>query len=417
MNEVSETLSRVFRQNSSRVLAVLIDTLHDFQLAEDVLQDALTIALERWARDGIPRNPEGWLFTVARRKAIDRLRREANYTHKLAHWLSLNESENPMEDETEEATIPDQRLKLIFTCCHPALSLESQVALTLRTLGGLSTNEIASAFLTTPATMAQRLTRAKRRIKAARIPYRVPPDHLLPERLAAALAVVYLIFNEGYVASSGDALIRRELCGEAIRLGRVLAELMPDEPEVWGLLALMLLHDSRREARVDGDGAVIVLDEQDRAKWDRVEIEEGLQLLDHALRYKKPGPYQIQAAISALHAQASRADETDWKQIAALYRSLLTFNPSPVVELNYAVAAAMAEGLEVGLRLMDQLEARGVLSEYHYLPAARAEILRRMGKSAEARHEYIHALSLVENKAERLFLERRLARVSTGAND
>jgi RNA polymerase sigma-70 factor (ECF subfamily) len=275
MNELSETLTRVFRQNSGRVLAVLIGTLHDFQLAEDVLQDALTIALERWAREGIPHNPEGWLFTVARRKALDRLRRDTNYMHKLAQWLSLNETEDPMEAETDEATIPDQRLKLIFTCCHPALNLDAQVALTLRTLGGLSTTEIANAFLTTPATMAQRLTRAKRRIKAARIPYRVPPDHLLPERLIAALAVVYLIFNEGYVASSGDALIRRELCHEAIRLARVLAELMPAEPEVWGLLALMLLHDSRRDARTDSDGAVIVLDEQDRARWDRDEIAEG----------------------------------------------------------------------------------------------------------------------------------------------
>jgi RNA polymerase sigma-70 factor (ECF subfamily) len=409
MNEVSETLTRVFRQNSSRVLAVLIDTLHDFQLAEDVLQDALTIALERWAREGIPRNPEGWLFTVARRKAIDRLRREANYTQKLAHWLSLNEPENPMEDETDEATIPDERLKLIFTCCHPALNLESQVALTLRTLGGLSTPEIASAFLATPATMAQRLTRAKRRIKAARIPYRVPPDHLLPERLTAVLAVVYLIFNEGYVASSGDALIRRELCGEAIRLGRVLAELMPDEPEVWGLLALMLLHDSRRGARVDSDGAVIVLEEQDRTRWDHDEIAEGVQLLDQALRYKKPGPYQIQAAISALHAQANRAAETDWKQIAALYRRLLELNPSPVVELNYAVAVAMADELAAGLQLMNQLEAQGALQQYHYLSAARAEILRRMGKLEAAQQEYRKALSLVENKAERLFLERRLA--------
>jgi RNA polymerase sigma-70 factor (ECF subfamily) len=347
-------------------------------------------------------------MTVARHKAIDRLRREAALARKQALLQGLAELDELREEDISGGMIPDKRLELIFTCCHPALASEAQVALTLHTLGGLSTPEIASAFLIAVPSMAQRLTRAKRKIKEAGIPYRVPPDHLLPERLTTVLTVIYLIFNEGYAASVGEALIRRDLCAEAIRLGRVLVDLMPDEAEAAGLLALMLLHDSRREARVGPADELIVLEEQDRSRWNRVEIEEGLAILERVLRWKQPGPYQLQAAISALHAQAKRPEETDWPQIAALYDRLLLINPSPVVALNRAVAVAMADGPEAGLRLLDSLEAEEALHGYHYLPAAQADLLRRAGRLTEARQAYIKALELVGNKAERRFLERRL---------
>jgi RNA polymerase sigma-70 factor, ECF subfamily len=399
-------LDRIYREERPRALATLIRLLRDFDLAEEMLQEAFTAALEQWPGAGVPRNPRAWLVSAARHKAIDRLRRAKALAAKSAEIAYLGEAAVPALEL--EDPLPDDVLRLIFTCCHPALALEAQVALTLKTLCGLSVEEIARAFLVSPATMAQRLVRAKTKIRAAGIPYEVPGSGGLPERLAGVLRVVYLVFNEGYAATSGDAIVRRELCTEAIRLGRLLRGLLPGAGEVAGLLALMLLQDSRRAARVDEDGEIVTLEEQDRSLWDAGQSEEGRALAVEALRRGGGGGfYALQAAIAALHAQAARAADTDWPQIAALYALLLRLHPSPVVALNHAAAVAMGERLDRGLRLMDQLAATGELETYHLLPAARADILRRLGRLDEAAVAYEHALRLVTHPAERRYLERR----------
>jgi RNA polymerase sigma-70 factor (ECF subfamily) len=381
----------VFRDQWGRVLAALIGFLGDFDLAEEAAQEAFAIAAERWPRDGVPSNPGSWLVTTARNRAIDRIRRERTLAVKTRQ-LAVPEA---VEDEMDDTTFKDERLELVFTCCHPALATDAQVALTLRTLGGLTTPDIARAFLVPEATMAQRLVRAKRKIKTAGIPFRVPPDHLLPDRLAAVLAVVYLIFNAGYTS----APTRVDLSAEAIRLGRALAELMPDEPEVHGLLAMMLLHDARRAARVR-DGELVLLADQDRSLWDAAQIEGGRAALDRALALRGQGPYVVQAAIASLHADEPR----DWPQIAALYATLARLTDSPVVELSRAVAVAEADGPEAGLAIVDRLG----LDEYQYLHATRGELLRRLGRTGEARDAYGRALALARDDAERRLLERRL---------
>jgi len=404
---VKAAVDAAFRDEWGRVVATLIRTTGDWDLAEECAQDAFTLALRRWPRDGIPGRPGAWLTTAARNRAIDVLRRRAVGAAKLREVAAM--SYEPEPAAADESSVPDDRLRLMFTCCHPALSLEARVALTLRTLAGLTTAEIARAFLASEPTMAKRLVRAKQKIQNAGIPYRVPPAHLLPERTPGVLGVLYLLFNEGYSATAGADLVRQNLCAEAIRLAQVLATLMPDEAEAAGLLALMLLHDARRAARLDARGDLVTLEDQDREQWDTAEIAEGVLLLNGALRRGRPGPYQVQAAIAACHATAPTAQDTDWAQIAGLYEQLARFLPTPVVELNHAVAVGMAQGPAAGLPLVAALEASGKLAGYHLLPATRADFLRRLGRLPEAAEAYRTALELAGTDAEQRFLRRRLA--------
>ncbi len=412
ISTVNATVEAVYRADWGRIVATLIRSFGDFDLAEESAQEAFAAATDQWSREGVPNSPAAWIIQAAKHKAIDRLRRQSRFQEKIESYAfeidSTTEQPDPFPDE-----IPDDRLRLIFTCCHPALAPEAQVALTLRTLCGLQTEEIARAFLVPVPTMAQRLVRAKKKIRDAGIPYKVPETTEIPERLASVLTVIYLVFNEGYASTSGE-LVRSDLCAEAIRLGRTVRMLLAPYPpaEVTGLLALMLLHDSRRDARVDEAGDLVVLEEQDRSLWNRNQIAEALPLVRQALISPGVGPFTLQAAIAAEHCRVARAEETDWNQIVSFYDRLARLQPSPIVSLNRAVAVAMAEGEERGLELIDEIAASGELDEYHLLHAARADVLRRMGSHNEAAMNYQRALELVTNDSERRFLERRLREVN-----
>jgi len=416
MSQARETLEQVFREEYGRIIATLIRISGSFDLAEEALQEAFTSATAKWEREGTPNHPGAWLTTVAHHKLVDAIRRDKTRNDKQAEVLFEStrlqpRTEPELHDDTQ--MYPDDRLRLIFTCCHPSLVREAQVALTLRTLGGLTTTEIAHAFLVPEATLAQRLVRAKQKIRLAGIPYEVPSLEVIGERLAAVRAVIYLIFNEGYAASAGQNLIRNDLCAEAIRLGRVLCELSPNEPENMGLLALMLLQDSRRDARVNDQGELVTLEDQDRSRWDAAEIAEGVQLVQGALSLRRVGSYQLQAAIAAVHAEAKHADETDWPQIVALYGELMRLTSSPVVALNHAAAVAMSEGPEQGLRLLEAAGASGALQNYYLYHASWADLLRRVGQLDEAAAAYNTALSLTTNHVEQNYIRRRLAELKS----
>ncbi|MCC6493899.1 MAG: RNA polymerase sigma factor [Pirellulales bacterium] len=411
LEQVRSAVGQIYQAESRRVFATLVRLLGDFDLAEEALHDAFAAAMKQWPDQGVPANPRAWLVSAGRFKAIDAMRRRARFDASLGRLAErLNDGQRPTPDSDEDA-VEDDRLRLIFTCCHPALSMEAQTALTLREVCGLTTEEIASAFLTSPATLAQRIVRAKAKIRDAGIPYQVPARDDLPDRLDAVLRVIYLVFNEGYAASSGATLTRADLSAEAIRLGRLLTVLLP-EPEAWGLLALMLLHESRRPARSTPDGELILLDDQDRSLWDRSLIAEGQVLLQRALPAPTVGPYAIQAAIAAVHADSPSSDATDWNQIVALYGVLLRMAPSPVIELNRAVAVAMRDGPESGLELIDDVLARGDLADYHLAHSAKAEFCRRLGRIQAAREAYERALILARQGPERRFLKRRLAELA-----